>query len=150
MLQFFKLDHSNWKQKFCIKMSSPFTYLVFRDLTRNFVETRSRYVKPAHAPVASYEEIDDDDIPLTYENKKMEDIELGDSTQFGSQPPEWLMILQAVQRDMENIKVNMQKLNALHESHTTFKVKKNASEEERKIEIQTQEIKRVSFKIWRY
>jgi hypothetical protein len=129
-------------------MAHPFSHLVFRDNTKQFTEIRSRYVKPSmHAPVSSYEEIDDnDDIPLTYENRtKMEDIELGDSSQYGSQPPEWLQTLQMVQRDMENIKLNMQKLSTLHESHTTFKVKKNATEEERKIEIQTQEIKRVCF-----
>lgn len=126
--------------------SVAFSTLVYRDLTKNFAEVRSRFVRPlSNVPLSSYDEIEDDDVPLTYqENKRMqEDIELGDASQFGTQPPEWLTALQIVQKDMQLIRDNIQTLQALHESHTTFKVKKNAVEEERKIEIQTQEIKRV-------
>jgi hypothetical protein len=126
-------------------MGHRFNHLVFCDCTRQFTEVRSRYVKPIkHSPISPYEEIEEDDVPLTYESRtRFEDIELGSTSQFGSQRPEWLQSLQSAQNDMENIKIFMQELNILHESHTTFKVKQNASEEERKIEIQTQEIKRV-------
>ncbi|KAL0483541.1 SNARE syntaxin16 [Acrasis kona] len=126
-------------------MSNSFGNLVYTDLFRKFSETRSHFVKPIQQPTGNYnEESDDDFIPLRYhDSRKTDDIEQGESSQYGSQVPEWQTTLRVVQNDMDQIRQLVATLHMLHEQHLTPKVKKNGPEEERKIEIQTQDIKRM-------
>jgi hypothetical protein len=79
--------------------------MAYRDLTKDFAETRLRYIKPAFGGYSS----DDEDLHYadtkgSSDTKRLtEDIELGDREQFERQP-QWCTILKGVQDNMSNIR----------------------------------------------
>ncbi|KAL9652339.1 hypothetical protein ABK040_011995 [Willaertia magna] len=121
--------------------------LLCRDLTTSYVQLRRNYFSPTHNYGGQVSE--DEEIELNYtknDNHSLEDIEQGNDTQFSdSTSPLWYRVLTQVKIDIDTIKKFMEQLTSMHKQHCTFTVKKtsNFSEEEREIEILTEDIKRL-------
>jgi syntaxin 16 len=131
--------------------------MAFRDLTREFLDIRSRYVAKLH-PDDSYDS-GADDYELRYMNpssssasswKKSsthalkEDIELGDNEQYlDVKVPQWNLIMKNVKENISNIQNGLEVLKRLHTQHTTFSLKKDDAHEEQQVQIQTEQLKQL-------
>jgi len=124
----------------------------YRDLTRDYIDVRSRYTKPLSPEIGGYDS-SEDDYEISYMNPKKKqkqkknrhdnnsgDIELGD-TFNDQQQPKYVLVLNGVQDAMSNIKNDLVVLKKLHETHTTFRVGQDFAEEERRVQNQTSQIK---------
>jgi len=128
--------------------------MAYRDLTKEFENIRSRYIKPlASSPINDGYHSDHDEYGLRYTSSSssaaasgrrplMQDIELGDSDQFQSnQQPQWLIILKGIQDSIAEIKNGLDELKKLQHVHSTFQLKKDFEQEERQVQVQTAKIK---------
>ncbi|EFC50239.1 predicted protein [Naegleria gruberi] len=120
--------------------------ILCRDLTGRYHHIRKSYFSTSLGE-------DDDGIELNYytpssnlKNGALTDEEQGNDDQFDSNSaPLWYKVLTNVKTDIDSIKKFMEQLSQMHKQHCTFSVKKsnNFAEEEREIEILTDDIKRL-------
>lgn len=128
--------------------------MAHRNLTAQYVKLRSYYVKPQYSsPTTDYFGDDsgemDDEIELNYlPSHGANDLESASQGsayfhRFNSPNAYWIGILRSVRDDIKLINKTMSDLRRLHTEHLTPRFGKDFSGEEREIEIQTEEIKRL-------
>ncbi|KAF0983138.1 hypothetical protein FDP41_011116 [Naegleria fowleri] len=129
--------------------------ILCRDLSNRYAQLRrSYYASSAYGNVDEEEEIELHYSPSTNLNSgAAKDMESGMDQQWAEgTSPLWYRVLTQVKIDIDSIKKYMEQLSQMHKQHCTFSVKKsnNFAEEERQIEILTEDIKRLFVRCKQY